>query len=168
MPVPNWFTKLVRACPKLVRLPVSQGDTEIAVVTGPVDRGLIMSMREPGVFESHIKRWLNQYDSVIVDTSPISLNNGGNLPPEHVAGVCGAAILTVLAGKTTNTALANTLAKLNQAEVLLLGTVINDQFNPTLRNELLRELGRLEPHFPRLAEKLRSWLNRCDLLALEV
>ncbi len=142
--------------------------SEIAVVTGPVERKLVLSLREPGVLESHIEAWLKDYDSVLVDTSPMSLNNGSNLPPEYIASACGGTVVTVLAGQTTNTALTNTIDKLSTAKALLIGIVINDQFNPTLKDELLREIHRLDRFFPKVAAKLRTWVNNRNILALEV
>ncbi len=149
-------------------LALSEIDTKLALVTGPADRRSIVTLREPGSLEKHIENWLNDYDSVLIDTSPISLNNSGNLPGERAAGACDGAILTVLAGQTTETAITNTVDKLKLANALLLGCVINDQFNPTLKSELLREVKRIDRFLPKLAAKFRSWIYKNYLLNLEV
>jgi len=143
-------------------------DCEIAVITVPVERKLVLGLREPGVLQTHIEQWLNNYDNVLIDTSPMSLTNGANLPPEYISSACDGTVLIVLAGKTTQTALSNTLNKLNKAQALLIGIVINDQFNPRLQSELLREAHRLDKFFPNIANKLRGWIKNNKILSLEV
>jgi len=147
-------------------LALSQIHNNIAVVTVPRKRALVLALREPGVLQSHITQWLKDYDNVLFDTSPMSLTNGANLPPEYIASACDGAILSVLATKTTNTALLNTITKLNQAKALLVGIVINDQFNPSLKEELLREVGRIEKYLPTIAGKLNYWIKHSKILAL--
>ncbi|PKF54152.1 protein SypD [Alteromonadales bacterium alter-6D02] len=141
---------------------------KLSILAGPATREAMLRMREPEMLRSKVKQWLKQFDVVIFDTSPVSLNNGGNLPPELVASACDGAILTVLAGQTTTTALSNTLNKLQSAEVLLLGSVINDQYNPTLRDELVRKLNFIGKISPWLARKLKDKIMRNNLLALEI
>ena len=143
-------------------------DTKVALVVGPTQRKLIMKLREPGILEEQITSWLTEFDSVIIDTSPVSLNNGGNLPGEFAASACDGTILTILAGQTTETCLKNTLEKLNKAGGLLTGTVLNDQFNPGLKDELLREIKKINRYFPKVARLLRRWLDKSYLLSLEV
>jgi len=141
---------------------------QLGIITAPARRELIMQLREPGVLEKQIKDWLKNYDSVILDTSPIGLNNSGNLPGEYAAGACDACILTVLAGITPQASIKSSLDKLSQAQALLLGTVFNDQYNPELKQELLREADKLSRYFPALAARLKRWLNKSHLLSLEL
>lgn len=145
-----------------------QNKTRFAVINAPARRKVIMKLREPGILETHIRQWLTAFDVVILDTSPIGLNNSGNLPGEYAASACDACILMVLAGKTTEASVKNTLEKLKMTQALLLGTVFNDQFNPGLKQELLREVERITPYFPKLAIRLRHWLNNSNLLSLEL
>ena len=153
---------------KSTTIKVTDFDQHISVISGPTGRTFILNLRKPGVLAQHIKQWLTRYDNVIIDTSPMSLKNSANLPPEYIVGACDGTLLTVLAGKTTNAAVATTIKKLQLVPALLVGTVINDQFNPTLKHELLRETRRLNKLFPKLAIKLRHWINHNKILALEV
>ncbi|WDE03003.1 protein SypD [Thalassomonas viridans] len=141
---------------------------KIAVITAPARREIILQLREPGRLETHIRQWLKSFDTILLDTSPIGLNNSGNLPGEYAASACDACILTVLAGVTPKASIKNSLDKLDKARALLLGTVFNDQYNPGLKQELLREANALARRFPKIAARLKIWLNQSNLLSLEL
>jgi len=149
---------------------VSSANNSIVLtgVVAPQKREHIMKIRQPGVLEQCIEAWLTQYDTVIVDTSPINRINAQNIPPERVAAACDGAILVVLAGQTSEAAITNAVNKLKNANAQLLGNVFNDRDNPTLKEELLREVQRLEPRFSWLSRPLKRILNKIRLLALEV
>lgn len=137
-------------------------------ITAPIKRESIMKLRKAGVLELCIEQWLQQYDSVIIDTSPLNRVNAQNIPPERVAAACDAAILMVLAGKTRMASITNALTKLNNAQVRLLGSVINDRDNPSLRDELLREIARVFSGSPRIRQYLVNLINKNRLLTLEI
>lgn len=137
-------------------------------VVAPTKRQHIMKLRQPGVIEQCINEWLECYDTVIIDTSPLNRVNAQNIPAERVAAACDGALLTVLAGSTTESAIDSALSKLANANALLLGSVINDRDHPTLRDELLREVSRMVPHFSWLSTSLKNMINRNRLLTLEV
>lgn len=149
---------------------VSNVDNSIVLtgVTAPKQRDHVMKIRQPGVLEKCIEEWLKQYDTVIIDTSPLNRINAQNIPPERVAAACDGAILVVLAGQTSEAAVSNAVTKLTNANAQLLGSVLNDRDNPTLREELLRETQRLEPRLAWLSRPLKRIINKSRLLALEV
>jgi len=149
---------------------VSNSDNSIVLtgVVAPKKREHIMKIRQPGVLEQCIETWLTQYDTVIIDTSPINRINAQNIPPERVAAACDGAILVVLAGQTSEAAISNAVTKLENANAQLLGSVFNDRDNPTLKEELLREVQRLDPRFSWLSRPLKRALHKIRLLALEV
>ncbi len=137
-------------------------------VTAPTKRESVMKLRKAGVLELCIEKWLTQYDSVIIDTSPLNRMNAHNIPPERVAAACDAAILMVLAGKTPMASLSNALNKLNSAQAHLIGTVINDRDNPSLKDELLRETNRVFSRCNWLHKYISKLLNKNRLLTLEI
>jgi len=149
---------------------VSNANNSIVLtgVVAPKKREHIMKIRQPGVLEQCIETWLTQYDTVIIDTSPINRINAQNIPPERVAAACDGALLVVLAGRTPEAAIKNAVTKLENANAQLLGSVLNDRDNPTLKEELLREVQRLAPRFPWLSRPLKRALNKIRLLALEI
>ena len=137
-------------------------------IVAPTQREHIMKIRQPGILEQCIEEWLQQYDTVIIDTSPLTRINAQNIPPERVAAACDGALLVVLAGQTSEAAINNAVTKLHTANAQLLGSVLNDRDNPTLKNELLREVQRIEPRLSWLARPLKRIINKSRLLALEV
>jgi len=137
-------------------------------ITAPKQRDHIMKIRQPGALEECIEEWLTQYDTVIIDTSPLNRINAQNIPPERVAAACDGALLIVLAGQTSEAAINNAVTKLTNANAQLLGSVLNDRDNPTLREELIREVQRLEPRLSWLSRSLKRVINKSRLLALEV
>lgn len=156
----------VLAAPQLV----SSTDHNIVVngIIAPTQRENIMKIRQPGVLEQCIENWLQQYDTVIVDTSPLNRLNAQNIPPERVAAACDGALMVVLAGKTAEAAVVNAVNKLHSTDAQLLACVLNDRDNPTLKSELLRQVERLEPRFMWLSRPLKKIILKSRLLALEV
>jgi hypothetical protein len=72
-----------------------------------------------------------------------------------------------MAGKSTEAIVWEAVERLEAAGANLLGCVLNNRDNPSLKNELLRETRRLEPRYSRLASMLRGWIRRNRLLSLE-
>jgi len=142
--------------------------TVLTGVTAPYKREDIMRVRQPGVLEQYIEEWLVQYDTVIIDTSPINRINAQNIPPERAAAACDGAILIVLAGQTPEAAISSAIAKLKNANAQLLGCVLNDRDNPTLKSELLRQVARLYTRFPWLSRHLKRIINKSNFLSLEI
>jgi Mrp family chromosome partitioning ATPase len=137
-------------------------------ITSPVRRDLVMQLRRPDVLEKCITEWQQSFDAVIFDTSPINRINANNIPPERVAAACDGSLLVVLAGSTTEAMVSTAVGKLSTAGVQLLGCVYNDRDNPSLKNELLREIRRLEPRFGRITRRFGNWIRQNRLLSMEI
>lgn len=136
-------------------------------ITVPVRRDLIMKLRKPGVLEQCITEWHQSFDTVIIDTSPINRINANNIPAERIAAACDGSLLVVLAGHTTESMIITAVNKLNSAGAKLLGCVFNDRDNPPLKNELLREVQRLESRYSGIASHLGNWIQQNRLLSME-
>jgi len=137
-------------------------------VTSPERRDVIMKLRKPGVLEQCIEKWQESYNTIIFDTSPINRVNAKNIPPERVAAACDGSVLVVLAGNTTEAMVSSAVDKLNTAGAQLFGTVYNDRDNPPLKDELLREVNRLEPSFSWFSRRIKKWLQQNRFLTLEI
>lgn len=137
-------------------------------ITAPHRRDLIMKLRKPGVLEQCISEWHKNFDTVIIDTSPINRVNANNIPPERIAAACDGSLLVVLAGHTTEAMITSAVNKLNSAGAKLLGCVFNDRDNPPLKIELLREINRLENRFGSIAPRLKNWIHQNHLLSMEI
>lgn len=158
--------KSVLSAPQLV----FSVDNSIVVsgITAPTKRENIIKIRQPGVLENCIEQWLNEFDTVIIDTSPLNRLNAQNIPAERVAAACDGALMIVLAGQTSESSINSAMSKLNNAGAFLLGSVLNDRYNPTLKAELIREVQRIPRFFNWLHSFLNKMINKSRLLTLEV
>lgn len=145
--------------------------TEMTLLTGvtaPKRREAVIKLRKPGILEQCIEQWLQEFDTVIIDTSPVNRVNAQNIPPERVATACDGCLMVVLAGKTTEAMITTAVSKLRFAGANLLGCIINDSDNPPLKTELLREVDRLGPKVNWFSSRLRKWINNSRILSLEI
>jgi Mrp family chromosome partitioning ATPase len=146
-------------------------DNQHLALTGidaPQGRQKLVKLRKPGILEQQIDDWLKSYDTVLFDTSPLGRVNAKNLPAERVAAASQAALLVVLSSDTTKAMVSAAKQRLDSAGAQLAGCVLNDRFNPPLKQELLREVHRIPPRFDRLRNRLTGWLDNNRLLSLEV
>ncbi|OUS11952.1 hypothetical protein A9Q89_07260 [Gammaproteobacteria bacterium 53_120_T64] len=146
----------------------AEGELAITGIPCPQRREFIMTLRKPGMLEQCIEQWLQNYDSILFDTSALNRSNGNNIPPERVAAACDGAVLVVLAGSTTEAMAASAITRLQDGGAQLLACIYNDRDNPSLKNELLRELNRLEPRFKGIVRYLGAWLRNNRLLAMSI
>lgn len=151
--------------PQLVS--VNNSQLVLTGITAPSGRKQVMKLRQPGILEEYIATWLQQFDNVIFDTSPLNHINARNINPERVAAACDGAILVVLAGQTTEAMVATAVDKLRTANAQLLGSILNDRDNPSLQHELMREVERLAPRFRWIRKRIHRFLRNNRLLTLE-
>lgn len=146
-------------------IPSNAGVRLLSAPTGTLeDEQALMRFREPAPLRGAIERWLEQYDVVIFDTSPLNAINRANIPAERISAACDGALLVVLAGRTPEASIRAAKAKLDAAGVNLLGSVLNDRFNPTLADELCRETERLDRLLPRSMARLRKAIRSSSFL----
>lgn len=129
----------------------------MSVLSAPTDPGAIMSARDPETLRKTVARWSELFDCVILDTSPLTRFNQGNILPDIAASCCNATILVVLAGRTPETKVSEAATRLKKAGATLVGTVLNDRHSPSLVAELCRETFRLERWLPRLMAGFRTF-----------
>ncbi len=137
-------------------------------IIAPSKRETIMELRRPNALEKYIEKWSEDYDLIIFDTSPLSRMNANNIPPESIAAVSDGTLLVVMAGQTTQAQASESVKKLNDAGAHIFGCIFNDKNNPSLKEELLREVERLAPLFPRLRNRLKKFIFSNHLLGLEI
>jgi protein-tyrosine kinase len=137
-------------------------------IIAPNGREHTIKLRQPGVLERCIEEWQTQYDIVIIDTPPINRINAQNIPAQGIAMACDATLLVVLAGKTTEEMVSSAIHKLKSADVNLVGCIYNDRYNSSLKNELLRQLQRLEGRFKWLLNPIKKFIKNNEILKLEI
>ena len=150
--------------PQLIN--IGNGDATVMGVVAPKRRETILKLRKPGVLETVIQQWLEEYELVIIDTIPFNAANSNNIPTERICAACESTLLTILCGVTTAASIEHTTEQLKAGGATLSGTLLNDRDNPSLRSELLREVRRITPLLPRTAERLGQWIKQSRLLSL--
>lgn len=134
----------------------------------PMDKVSLVQLREPGAIEQWVEQWKESYQLVLFDTSAINQTNSGNLHAARALSACDASIITMMAGVTSRPAFETAINDLSHEDIRLLGVVMNDRFNPSLKNELLRETSRITDMFPRFKGYLHRILVNSQLLSIRI
>lgn len=137
---------------------------QIGVIPKPANDASLVRFREHKQLQSMIEFWQQTHDCVIFDTSPLCLVNQKNIPAQHVAACCDQAVIVVKAGVTLVHQLKEAMDVLNTVPVNFVGTVLNDQHNPSLGKELIRQCTKLSKKLPRLSRFLSSKIQRSRFL----
>lgn len=156
MPLAN---QPVGSLTNLVPQIVSPQNSQLALtgVVAPQDHITVLTLRKPNVLKQYLAEVSQHYDLVIVDTPPLSQVNQHNIPAEKVAAACDATIMVTLSGRTSVNQVMLAVEKLKQAKANLVGSVLNDHYTPSLKNEMIREIARLPGLFSRLK---KHWIMR--------
>lgn len=140
----------------------------LAILPAPSDINQLVKLREPGVLQKAVAEWKKYYDVVLLDTPPLNNLNASAISSPTICAASDSVILTVLAGHTTDTMVSIAVKKLIEVDARLVGTVINDRYNPVLKDELLLGLKRFETALPGLTGWLAKRIQCSRLLSLEV
>ncbi|MCK6264951.1 chromosome partitioning protein ParA [Vibrio sp. ZSDE26] len=131
----------------------------------PRDQSTQLAYKDPAFMEQAVIEWGQQYDRVIIDTSPLLQINRSNIPAQSIANACDKTILVVKGGVTSAGQIKKATELLNSGKISLLGTVLNIKDQPTLSFEIIRELRRI-PFIPKkLRRTIENWLNRNEFLS---
>ncbi|MBB1487347.1 hypothetical protein [Oceanospirillum sediminis] len=136
-------------------------------LTAPTGKTASLSFRNQSAMHTTLGHWLEDYDRVILDTSPLNAKNYRNIPSDTVCGETDATLLMIASGKTTQNQLEECCTELQEVKANLVGCIMNDQHHPTLAAELIRETKRLK-WLPPVARKLRSIIDNSSFLNLKV
>ena len=148
----------------IVRFP----EESYAVLAAPIGASAAVPFREQHVLEERLKMWLDEFDCIIADTSPLNNVNARNIPAELVCASCEATVQVVLAGRTAETNIRRAVDRLRDAQANLIGTVLNDKYNPHLADEMIRETKRLDKYVPGLMEKIRRKIRQSPLFTAKI
>lgn len=143
-----------------------KGLTPLAVLPAPSTPTGNLLLREKDYLARCMQAWLEEYEVVIVDTSPLNAINRHNLPAERICSQCEGTVLTVLAGVTRQAQLQAAMTRLHGHGIQLSGCVFNDRYCPSLAEELIRETYRFQRWFPSMMNWLRHKVRNSALLNL--
>jgi len=137
-------------------------------IPAPISRSASLDWRNPGQLEAHVDAWLTQFDAVVIDSACFSPSNPGAISAERIVAACEAVLLVVMAGVTTEPDVRHSCQRIQSAGGKLAGCVLNERYNPSLKQEMLRETERLPNFFGRFKSHLMQSIERNRLLSLEI
>jgi len=132
---------------------------EMSILSAPQNAKNILEMREEGKLRQALSAWRKEFDCIVLDTSPLTRTNQGNVMPDLAASCCDSAVFVVLAGRTAETKVTEASLRLEKVGANIVGAVINDRYNPNLKDELCRETHRADKLMPKLMVNLRRFFR---------
>lgn len=144
---------------------VPLSNTGLSVLPAPSSTSGWLRARETSILDACFQQWREKFDCVVADTSPLTIRNQDNFPPENVCAACDGTVLLVLTGRTSETRVKEATNKLAGANARIIGTVLNDRHAPALSDELVRETHRFDRVAPAVMEKLRAGIRRSTFLS---
>ncbi|OAN16809.1 hypothetical protein A3K86_09355 [Photobacterium jeanii] len=125
----------------------------------------ILALRQPQSLNQAFELWREQYQYIICDVGSINTANWRNLAVASLGYASDASILCLAAGKTTESDLLASVQRLEQSNINLIGTLINDRANPTLASEIQRVMNQKARWLPQfLKRKINQYLVTNPLL----
>lgn len=143
-------------------------DKGYSLLPAPGKLNEILQYRETELLLASLQAWQADFDCIIFDTSALTSLNQSNIPAEMISEVCQGTVMIIEAGKTPASLIQESVDKLKQRKVNLIGSIINDKSNPSLLTEMQRETYRLNHIFPTLMAKLRKALASSILFSVSV
>ncbi|OLQ90139.1 chromosome partitioning protein ParA [Vibrio panuliri] len=119
----------------------SQLFTGIKLADNP---NLLVNFRNPKFLSKQLTSWLDSFDKIVIDTSPVLQNNKNNIPAQTVASCCDHTFLVVRGGQTTQSHLLVAKQLFDRNNVLLVSSVLNNMQQSSLGEEIVRELNRVK------------------------
>ncbi len=142
-------------------------ESDMDILPAPCDTDAIM-FRNLSSMNKLMEHWLESYDIVVFDTSPVNAINRNNIPAESICAMADGAVMMVMAGVTRQTDFQSAIDRLRHNDVNLVGVVFNDVNNPRIADEICRETRRLEKWFPNAMEKIRRYVRKSSFLNIEL
>ncbi|ELR64129.1 Putative protein SypD [Photobacterium marinum] len=140
-------------------------NSQLDILPRPSRERTILDLRQPQILTKALERWKQNYHYIICDVGTMTNTNWRNLPVSAISHASDATILCVAAAKTKESELLTCMKKLEQNGITLLGTLINDQINPSLADEIIRVLKGKARWLPnQLKQRLIRYLDNSPLL----
>lgn len=115
-------------------------------------------LREVDALKALREAWLTQFELVVIDLPPVLSTNPHEIDPITAGGVSDGVVLSVMTRVTRESELIEATDQLRHAGIDLLGIVANDRENPTLGDEIAREVGRFSRIAPGAIRRLQRWV----------
>lgn len=135
-------------------------------LAAPKDTSTQLAYKDPLTLQKTVQTWLKEYDRIVVDTSPLLQVNRGNIPAQSVASACDCTLLVVLSGVTSSHHLAQAKNLLSPESIRFFGCVMNMKLQPSLAQEMVRQLNKLRFFPKRWRAKVENIIYHNEFLNL--
>jgi len=135
-------------------------------VPAPTVSSTQLAYKDPATLQKAVSKWLEKYDRVIIDTSPLLNVNKGNIPAQSVASACNCTLIVVAFGETSTHHLQQAKKLLDANSILLMGCIMNMKHTPSFAQELVRQLNRMQFIPTKLRERFANKLYQNEFLNL--
>ena len=136
----------------------------LSVLSAPLHTDDHWAFRDPTSLHASLVHWLQSFDCVVADTSPLTRRNRQNIPADAVCGAFRDTLLVVLAARTPESQLLEARQMLDASGARIKGAVMNDRYLPGLSSELVRETHRFDRLLPRTMAWARQRITASALL----
>ena len=147
---------------------IKTSNENIRIVPAPVLSQFATEFRSKEKLQEIISDLKNKFEFILFDTNALNCVGNAVIPADLVCSCADAAVLVVLAGRTIETKVIEAVSKLRKSGANVIGTVFNDQFNPSLLDSLELEESRLNRWMPKYMARFQRALKRKGLLTIEV
>lgn len=138
-------------------------NTNLAVLSTPQRVKDTWPFQDQDKIRNMLDRLNKDYDLIIADM-PSILEPESELQVEIPCAAFDAAVIMALSGRAIETEMTQVKEMMDEANVNILGAIINDQFTPTLVEELNRQLEKFDPRFSRITDSLKRWITHSPFL----
>lgn len=130
----------------------------------PTQTSTCLVYRDLNSMRRQLSNWREQYERIVLDTSPLLNINKSNIPAQVVAGASDATILVASFAQTTATQLMQARQLLDASNTNLIGSVMNMKQTPSLKDELIRQVNKLKVLPAGWKHKLEQQISRSEWL----
>lgn len=139
-------------------------NTNLSILSAPPHVKDTWPFQDQEKIQLMLKHLGQRYDLIIADM-PSILEPESDLQTEIACSAFEGVFIVTLASKTLETEMTQIKKILNEAYVNILGSIMNDQFTPTLTEELIRQLEKLRSPFKPVAASLKKWISHSAFLS---
>lgn len=127
----------------------------LSFMAAPADEASIKFLKDADRAERFLKTIGAQFDHVIVDTSPITAYNRANADSVILASAADHAVVSLLAAKTPGRKAVRAVRQLQESNAPTKGVIVNNFYNPSLQEDIMRAIAPLH----KLSPGLHDWLR---------
>lgn len=142
-----------------------EGVDNLSFMAAPRDDDSVQHLRDVNRAQQFFAALENQFDQIVVDTTPVGALNRQNIDPVLLSAAATRAVVVMMAGVTPRENIKRCIRQLEEAGATIEGLLVNDYRNPSLQEELLAFADKLKRLSPPVGDWLRGKIQKADWLA---